>query len=185
MISTCIGALFIERVGRKRLMLWGAVVQSICFCLVAAGLGVGGREWEYVAVTFVFGYMTTFGFTWIAVPWTYPAEVNTQRMRIAGAGIATATNWINNYAVVSITPVGISTLGWKYYLIYAVLNAVFVPIIHLLYVETANLSLEEIDRLFEKLAAGRAPEAGLADNILPHDEEKEAPVSHISVLNDS
>ena len=98
MISTCVGAFFIESVGRKRLMLWGALVQSICFALVAGGLGAGGQEWGAVAITFVFGYYTTFGLTWIAVPWMYPAEVNTQQWRNRGAGIATATNWICNYA---------------------------------------------------------------------------------------
>ena len=80
----------------------------------------------------------------------YPAEINSQRTRFAGAGIATATNWICNYAVVLVTPVGISNLGWRYYLIYAVLNAAFVPIVQLFYVETARLTLEEIDTLFEE-----------------------------------
>jgi hypothetical protein len=48
---------------------------------------------------------------------------------------------INNYIVLLTTPIGISNLGWKHYLIYAVLNAVFVPVV---YVETAGLSLEDI-----------------------------------------
>jgi MFS family permease len=149
MVSTCFGALYIETFGRKKMMLWGAVGQSICFALVAAGLAIATKQWEAVAVAFVFAYYTTFGLSWIAVPWMYPAEVNTQRMRIAGAGIATATNWINNYIVVLVTPIGISNISWKYYLIYAVLNAVFVPIVGYFYVETAGLSLEQIDSLFE------------------------------------
>ncbi|KAJ6073400.1 hexose carrier protein [Penicillium canescens] len=149
MISTCFGALYIETFGRKKMMFWGAVGQSICFSLVAAGLALATKQWEAVAVAFVFAYYTTFGLSWIAVPWMYPAEVNTQRMRIAGAGIATATNWINNYIVVLVTPIGISNISWKYYLIYAVLNAVFVPIVGYFYVETAGLSLEQIDSLFE------------------------------------
>ncbi|KAJ5110130.1 general substrate transporter [Penicillium argentinense] len=149
MISTCFGALYIETFGRKRMMLWGAVGQSVCFTLVAIGLALATKPWEAVAVAFVFAYYTTFGLSWIAVPWMYPAEINTQRMRIAGAGIATATNWINNYIVVLVTPIGISNIGWKYYLIYAVLNAVFVPVLGYFYVETAGLSLEQIDTMFE------------------------------------
>ncbi|KAH7123155.1 general substrate transporter [Dactylonectria macrodidyma] len=150
MISTCVGALYIESFGRKKMMLWGAAAQAFCFALVSAGLGVNTKQWQPVAVAFIFGYYTTFGLSWIAVPWLYPAEVNTQRMRIAGAGVATATNWICNYVVVLVTPVGISNIGWKYYLIYAVLNAVFVVIVKVFYVETAKLTLEEIDELFEK-----------------------------------
>ncbi|CAH0019642.1 unnamed protein product [Clonostachys rhizophaga] len=141
-VSTVLGALWIEGVGRKKLMVWGAVGQSICFCFISIGLSLGGSRWEAVAVAFVFGYSTVFALTWIAVPWMYPAEVNTQRMRIAGAGVATATNWINNYAVVLVTP----------YLIYAVLNTAFAIICKVFYVETARLSLEQIDSIFDRSA---------------------------------
>jgi hypothetical protein len=153
MISTCAPALYIETFGRKRMMFWGAASQSLCFALVSVGLDLATNQWKAVAVAFVFFFYTTFGLSWITVLWLYPAEVNTQRMLNAGAGIATATNWINNYIIVLITPIGISNLGWKYYLIYAVLNVVFVPVVEYYYVETAGLSLprpskvEEIDRV--------------------------------------
>lgn len=156
MISTCVGAAFIESVGRKRLMLWGALVQGICFALVAGGLGAGGQQCGIVAITFVFVYYTTFGLSWIAVPWLCPAEINTQQWRNRGAGIATCTNWICNYAVVLVTPVGISTIGWRYYILYAVLNFVFMPVVQVFYEETAKLSLEQIDELFETKYSGAA-----------------------------
>jgi hypothetical protein len=79
----------------------------------------------------------------------YAAEVNTQPWRNRGAGLATATNWICNYAVVLVTPIGIANIAWRYYIIYATLNFLFVPIICIWYVETAGLSLEGIDSLFE------------------------------------
>ncbi|TKA45763.1 hypothetical protein B0A54_03448 [Friedmanniomyces endolithicus] len=39
-------------------------------------------------------------------------------------------------------------LGWRFYIVFAVLNAAFLPFIWLFYVETAGLSLDEIDRVF-------------------------------------
>jgi hypothetical protein len=59
------------------------------------------------------------------------------------------TNWLCVYIVVSITPVGIDTIGWKFYVIFAVLNLAWIPIVYFFYVETSGLSLEEIDRVFE------------------------------------
>lgn len=50
-------------------------------------------------------------------------------MRIAGAGIATATNWICNYAVVLVTPIALESISWRYYVVYAVLNVCFIPIV--------------------------------------------------------
>ncbi|KAL3445139.1 general substrate transporter [Aspergillus insuetus] len=182
LFSTAVGALGIERVGRKRLMICGAASQSLCLSLVAISLGIGGTQWNSVAVAFVFGFVSTFGLTWIAVPWMYPAEVNTQRMRVAGAGVATATNWISNYAVVLVTPLGIGNLGWGYYVIYAVLNAVFVPVLLLFYVETARLSLEEIDALFERRFAA-TPDLSALDGKpgAQHEEKSHLDVSHVSI----
>ncbi|CAP91268.1 hypothetical protein E8E15_002337 [Penicillium rubens] len=149
MVFTAVALTTIEKVGRKRLMLWGAVGQGTCFALLTSGLGVGGSQWSAVAIAFVFAYYTVFGMSWIAVPWMYPAEINTQAWRNRGAGLATATNWICNYAVVLVTPIGIENIDWRYYIIYVVLNFSFVPIVSFWYVETAGLSLEEIDKIFE------------------------------------
>lgn len=52
--------------------------------------------------------------------------------------------------VVEITPIGIQTLGWRFYIIWIVFNAAFLPIIYLFYPETADRSLEDMDRLFRE-----------------------------------
>ncbi|KAB8239023.1 sugar porter family MFS transporter [Aspergillus alliaceus] len=153
MFSTCGGAIFIDSIGRKNLMLAGALFQGISFAFVGGSLGAHTDQWSKVAMAFVFMFFTVFGLTWIAVPWMYPAEVNTQQWRNWGAGIATATNWICNYAVVLATPVGIERIAWRYYLIYAALNILFIPIVWVFYVETGGLSLEEVDEVFEKMGS--------------------------------
>jgi len=149
MISACVGVAFIESMGRKRLMAWGALAQAICFSLVAGGLGANQDKWSIVAISFVFGFYTVFGLTWLAIPWIYPAEVDTQQWRNRGAGIATATNWTCNYAVVLATPVGTTNISWRYYIVFAVLNVSFAPVVCWFY-ETAGRSLEEIDLCFER-----------------------------------
>ncbi|KAI0894276.1 hexose carrier protein [Annulohypoxylon nitens] len=180
LISTCVGTLYIDTFGRKRLMALGAAGQSFCLVLVAVGLAIGGYQWNIVAVSFIFGFITVFGLSWIAVPWMYPAEVNTQRMRIAGSGVATATNWISNYVVVLVTPIGTANLGWRFYIIFATFNAIFVPVILIFYLETANLSLEEIDTRFESKFSKSV------HDIRPEIEKsnsEEATVEHASVCN--
>ena len=78
----------------------------------------------------------------------YPAEVNSLSMRTKGAALATACDWLFNYFVVQTTPPGIHYLHWGLYLVYAILNASFVPLIFFFIVETAGKSLEQIDRWF-------------------------------------
>ena len=47
--------------------------------------------------------------------------------------------------VVEITPDGVNNLRWKFYIIWTVLNASFVPIVYFFYPETAGRTLEDID----------------------------------------
>lgn len=50
--------------------------------------------------------------------------------------------------IVQITPISIDSIGWRTYIIFAVLNATWVPIIYLFFPETKGLELEDVDLLF-------------------------------------
>jgi hypothetical protein len=52
--------------------------------------------------------------------------------------------------VVMITPVSFSSIGYKTYIIFAVINAFIFPVVYFFYPETAYRSLEEIDTIFRK-----------------------------------
>lgn len=156
----CIAALLIDRIGRKRLMLFGAAGSSVCFALVAVGLRYGGPDnkgMSVLAVVFIFVYYVFYGMSLLSIPYIYPAEINSQQMRNIGTSFATTTNWLFVYVIVVATPTAIANIQWKYYMLFAIFNFCFLPIIWHFYVETANLSLEQIDRLFEiKHEAGKA-----------------------------
>ena len=42
----------------------------------------------------------------------------------------------------------IQNIGWKTYIIFAILNACWVPVIYVFYPETKGLELEDVDRIF-------------------------------------
>jgi hypothetical protein len=56
--------------------------------------------------------------------------------------------------IVQITPAAINNIGWRTYIIFAVLNALWVPIIYLFFPETKGLELEDVDRLFSGEISG-------------------------------
>lgn len=152
MFSTAASVFFIERLGRRPLLMSMAAAQAIAFLGIAIstelGHGRGALIPGIVASVFITFYFVAFGFGWVATPWLYPAEVNSLSMRTKGAALATACDWLFNYVVVQTTPIGIHHLKWGLYLVYAVLNATFVPIIYYFIVETAGKSLEQIDKWF-------------------------------------
>ena len=140
---------FIERFGRRPLLMYMAAIQSLAFLGVAISTEIGHDLTSGIIATICISfYFIAFGFGWIATPWLYPAEINSLSMRTKGAALATACDWFFNYLVVQTTPIGIHYLGWGIYLVYSIFNACFVPVVYYLIVETAGKSLEQIDDWF-------------------------------------
>ncbi|KAM0300220.1 hypothetical protein ACHAPM_006528 [Fusarium culmorum] len=57
---------------------------------------------------------------------------------------------ITNFIVVEITPIGIQNLGWRFWIVWTVTNALFLPAIYFFYPETANRKLEDMDAYFRE-----------------------------------
>ncbi|KAJ4546384.1 hypothetical protein HRR77_004918 [Exophiala dermatitidis] len=146
----------IERYGRRRVMICSAAACSTCWTVISIALGLSetGKANDYkmgaLATTFFFVFFASFGLGVLGVPWLYPTEINHISFRGKGASLAMATNWIMNYMVAQVTPPGISNLGYRFWIIWAVICASFVPITYFFYPETANRTLEDIDRYFEE-----------------------------------
>ncbi|KAI8315668.1 putative MFS sugar transporter [Colletotrichum sp. SAR11_59] len=116
--------------------------------LLRFGEAGGNRKAAEGSIVFFFLYYIAFGMGMLGIPWLYPTEINSIAMRTKGAAVATALNWITNYVIVQITPIGIQNLGWKFWIVFTVLNAAFLPVIYLFYPETANRTLEDLDEYY-------------------------------------
>ncbi|PYI10934.1 hexose carrier protein [Aspergillus sclerotiicarbonarius CBS 121057] len=154
----------IERFGRRGLMLLSTLGQCVCFLVITILLRFAeiDRQYATAAVAFFFLYYIAFGIGMLGVPWLYPTEINSLPMRTKGAAVATATNWITNFAIVEITPIGIQNIGWRFWIVWTVTNAAFLPILYFFYPETANRTLEDLDEYYRSnpaLVVTRDPDA--------------------------
>ncbi|KAH8597374.1 general substrate transporter [Bisporella sp. PMI_857] len=140
----------VERIGRRKLFLIGTVGQCLSMVIVFGALIPGGIENAKGAGVGLFTYIAFFGATWLPLPWLYPAEINPLQTRAKANAVSTVSNWLWNFFIVMITPVLVGGIGWGTYLFFAVLNAIFFPLIYFFYPETAGRSLEEIDIIFAK-----------------------------------
>ncbi|KAM0360364.1 hypothetical protein ACHAP4_002438 [Fusarium culmorum] len=139
--------LLVERWGRRGLMLLSTTGQLLSFLIITILLR---QCWDRLQSPFFFLYFISFGVGMLGVPWLYPTEVNSLPMRTKGAALATGTNWITNFIVVEITPIGIQNLGWRFWIVWTVTNALFLPAIYFFYPETANRKLEDMDAYFRE-----------------------------------
>ncbi|KAF9888547.1 hypothetical protein FE257_008478 [Aspergillus nanangensis] len=152
-LFSLVGVPLVEKVGRRGLMLISTLGQFVCYLIITVLLSYAessadGTKYASASIAFFFMYFILFGIGMLGVPWLYPTEINSLQMRTKGAAVATATNWLSNFVIVEITPIGIQNLGWRFYIIWTVLNAAFMPVIYLLYPETANRNLEDMDAYY-------------------------------------
>ncbi|RGP61469.1 putative sugar transporter [Fusarium sporotrichioides] len=146
--SSLIPIWIIDRLGRRKLMMFAAAGQAVCMAVLAGTVSTGQPGPGIVAIVMLFLFNFFFAVGLLAIPWLLPAEYAPLAIRTRAAALATASNWIFTFLVVEITPVSISSIGWKTYIYFCIFNACFVPIIYFFYPETRLLSLEQIDKLF-------------------------------------
>ncbi|KAF4970583.1 hypothetical protein FZEAL_10003 [Fusarium zealandicum] len=141
----------IERVGRRKLLLYGTAGQMFSMIITFACLIPGAQAPSAKGgLLGLFTYIASFGATWLPLPWLYPAEINPLKTRGKANATSTCTNWLFNFAVVMVVPDMLKAMPWGTYLFFGCTNACFFPILYFFYPETANRSLEEIDIIFAK-----------------------------------
>jgi hypothetical protein len=138
----------IDRVGRRLLLI--SMAMGMCAVLVAEAIcvAIDDSHASIAAVFFVFAFEACFTWGWMGCVWVYPPEILPLKIRAKGAALAAGADFLGNFLVVEITPVGLDNIGWRLYVVFAVLNAVNATIVWCFYPETGGIKLESIDRLF-------------------------------------
>ncbi|KAG9742450.1 putative MFS sugar transporter, partial [Aureobasidium melanogenum] len=158
-IGSLVPTFFLDRMGRRRPMMWGSFGLAISMMLIAVLLSFTtargySEQLEYAtssaSVTFFFTYMLFFGASANCIPWVYVPEILPLHARAKGTAIGISSNWLWNFVVVMITPTLLNNLQWKAYFIFMCTNLAFIPLVYFCYPETSNLTLEEVDYLFVK-----------------------------------
>ncbi|KAJ9494348.1 hypothetical protein LTR99_000004 [Exophiala xenobiotica] len=149
MLATIPPIFYIEKVGRRKILMVGALGQCLTMAILAITVHNGNYAAGIVGAAMLFLFNTIFAQAWLTAPWLYASEICTLRLRARGAAAASAGFWLINFAVVMFTPSAISNIRWRTYIIFAAFNAVFIPTVYFFFPETTNLQLEDVDYLFE------------------------------------
>ncbi|KAL2799917.1 general substrate transporter [Aspergillus keveii] len=139
----------IDRLGRRPLMLWSAAGMSASMAILAGTTSLTGNTAALVVAViflFVFEFIFTVGYS--GLTFLYATEVAPLQLRAAISAVSTAAVWTFNFLLAEVTPVGFNTISYRYYIIFAVLNAAIVPTVYFFFPETNGRSLEEIDEIF-------------------------------------
>lgn len=170
-----VGFFTIDRLGRRILMIWTAVSLSVCMAIIAGTTSDTGNSGALiVAVVFVYMFEGIFSVGFSGLPYLYAAEVAPLQHRAATNAISTATVWAFSFMVAEVTPVGLNTIKYQYFIIYAVFNAAIAFLVYFCFPETKGRTLEEIDEIFLQSknifdpprVARRLPRLHISDGVL-------------------
>ncbi|KAF1991620.1 general substrate transporter [Aulographum hederae CBS 113979] len=147
----------VDRFGRRALLMFSATGLCACFSLAAILLSTVSttdpnpydKSRAAGATAMVFLFQIFLGIGWLPIPWFYPSEVTTTRIRSKGQAIGSFVNWMCVFCVVQITPTAIENIAWRTFIIFAAFCGLWVPIVYCFFPETMGLELEDIDYLFK------------------------------------
>jgi MFS family permease len=187
-VAAFVPLFLVDRIGRRVLFMIGASGMCVSMAVLA---GTGGHSnLAPVALTFMFIYACSYAIGFLGLPFLYASEIAPLRLRVPVSAISVTGQWLGQFVVGQITPPGTANLGSHYWIIFAVFNASFLPIIYFFFPETNGKSLEDIDEMFESSAAlgvvrasrliGKSGGLG-AENIMSDKDHSLSEVEHIKV----
>jgi SP family arabinose:H+ symporter-like MFS transporter len=142
LLFTMLAMSVIDKLGRKRMLLIGAVGTAVALAGVAAIFFSGAHE--DLLVWCLVGFIAFFAFSQGAVIWVYLSEVFPTRVRAKGQSLGSFTHWIMNALIANIFPVLAASSGGAPFLFFAVMMVVQFFVVLALYPETKGYSLEEM-----------------------------------------
>jgi SP family sugar:H+ symporter-like MFS transporter len=101
-VMTLPGIWGVERFGRRRLLLVGAVGMTVCEFVVAiigSTTPATNRSAQYALVAFVCFYIAFFASTWGPIAWVITGEIFPLKIRAKAMSLSVASNWLWNWAI--------------------------------------------------------------------------------------
>ncbi|UIR54981.1 sugar porter family MFS transporter [Sphingobacterium sp. SRCM116780] len=142
-LFTFLGMSIIDKFGRKKLLLVGAVGMFVFLLLTAFDLK--GQNSSFL-LFYIIGFIASFALSQGAVIWVFLAEIFPNEVRAKGSSLGSTTHWVFAAAISWIFPIVVESVkdgGYYIFLFYAIM--VVLSFVFILFIpETKGKSLEDI-----------------------------------------
>lgn len=144
LLATLAGMALIDRVGRKLLLMIGAIGTAICLAIVAAIFFT--HQHQAMLVWALVAYIAFFAISQGAVIWVYISEIFPTRVRSKGQSLGSGTHWIMNALLSFAFPVIALRSGAYPFVFFAAMMIVQFFVVLFFFPETKQISLEDLQR---------------------------------------
>jgi len=143
LLFTLIGMSLIDKLGRKTLLLIGAVGTAVA--LAGVGIIFHTQQHQGLLVWMLMGFIASFAVSQGAVVWVYLSEIFPTRVRAKGQSLGSLTHWLANACIAYSFPLvrGLGGGAYPFYFFAGMMSLQFV-IVATAFPETKGLSLEQL-----------------------------------------
>lgn len=152
-IMAIIGAMLLDRVGRRPFLLSGVLGMSICLAIVTGctklSVEASNRSASHAGIFFIYLFSAIFALCIVPLIPFYIAETLATETRAKGTAVGqlfgSAASILGQYT----TATAIASIGYYYYLVFIFWDLVELVVIYFFFVETKQRTLEEMAEIFE------------------------------------
>jgi sugar porter (SP) family MFS transporter len=145
--ATVLGMTVIDRVGRKPLLLVGALGTAVALAAVALIYSTG--QWQALLLPALIGFILFFAISQGAVIWVYLSEIFPTAVRARGQSLGSATHWGMNALIAFGFPVVAQYTQAAPFWLFAGAMLVQAVVIWRYFPETRGIALETMERTVE------------------------------------
>ncbi|KAJ5198570.1 uncharacterized protein N7498_007687 [Penicillium cinerascens] len=153
-LFTIPAVLWVDQIGRKKILIAGAAGMATCHFIVAGIIGSYEGQFKdhraagWTGIVFVWIFVINFAYSWGPVAWIVTSEVFPLSMRAKGVSIGGSSNWLNNFAVATATSPFISKSAYGTFIFFGCITVIGILYVIFMVPETKGRTLEEMDELF-------------------------------------
>ncbi|KAK9315913.1 general substrate transporter [Lipomyces starkeyi] len=167
-IMTVPAILFIDKWGRRPLLLTGSTFMALWLFLVGGIMGqyghyvdslngnseikwtVPNRSAAQSIIAFNYLFVGTFAPSWGPGAWIYVSEIFPLKQRALANGFCASINWTFNFLLAFCVPPGFKYIQWRVYIIFAIFCVIMTFHVYFMFPETKGKTLEEVDLIWEE-----------------------------------
>ncbi|KAL1983778.1 hypothetical protein VTN96DRAFT_9864 [Rasamsonia emersonii] len=162
LVTTIPMILWVDKIGRKPVLISGAVAMGACHIIIAVIFAKNQYQWPthhaagWAAIVMVWLFAGNFGWSWGPCAWIIVAEVWPLSARPYGIALGASSNWMNNFIVGQVTPDMITGLKYGTFIFFGLFTLLGALFIFFFVPETKQLTLEEMDVIFGSVGVAAA-----------------------------